>query len=72
MPTLISADRWDFAQKPVDAGSSPNHGVVAITTEGIIEGLRAIDARPEMKKLDDMIMASDQYARGRCESNKQC
>ncbi|WP_206214304.1 hypothetical protein [Desulfovibrio sp. ZJ369] len=47
-----------------DTEFQPNHGC-NLTTDGILESLHEIESRPEMAELDNLLMASGAYLRGK-------
>lgn len=66
MPIVIPADRWEFDPAKLGPQLMPNHGPsTEITTEGILEGLRELESRPEMAELDKLVMESNMYLRGK-------
>ena len=70
MPIVIPADRWEFDPAKLGPQLMPNHGPsTEITTAGILDGLRELEARQEMADLDALIMQSNMYLRGKQDAN---
>lgn len=61
MPQVIH-DNINFDPEKIDTGFQPNHGQ-ELTTEAILASMEALDKRPEMKKLFELIKQSGQYTR---------
>lgn len=64
MPTLISADRWEFDPDRLPTGLSPNHGQ-ELSTDAILKKMDEIEARPEIAEMDRKLMESLYYLRGK-------
>lgn len=60
MPTIIPADLWEPIPDRLKTGFSPNHGQ-PLTTEAIIASMDEVDSRPEMHRLDEMMMTPPDY-----------
>lgn len=62
--TIIEASRWERREGVPDNELQPNHGC-NLSTDGIMESLHEIESRPEMAQLDELLMASGAYLRGK-------
>lgn len=60
MPTISPANKWEPFPDDFETGFSPNHGQ-ELTTEEIIAHMEEVAGRPEMRRLNETMMASPCY-----------
>lgn len=66
MPTIISAGRWEIDKEKLGPTLKQNQGLESkISTQQLLESIKEIEKRPEMKELDRLLMASPLYLKGK-------
>ncbi|WP_300786299.1 hypothetical protein [uncultured Desulfovibrio sp.] len=64
MPTVISAQKWNYDPQRIETGFQQNHGQ-DMSTAGILASMKELDARPEMDELFRLLRESSQYSEGK-------
>lgn len=64
MPTIISANKWDYDPQRIDTGFQPNHGQ-ELSTERILASMKELNSRPEMDEIFRLLRDSSQYSAGK-------
>lgn len=64
MPTVISAQKWDYDPQRIETGFQQNHGQ-DLSTDNILASMRELDSRPEMDDLFRLLRESSQFSEGK-------